>query len=144
APEAAALNIGVAFEGAPDTYTFVKPSDTKAAGAKGDWTQATYDLSPYAGKKIVGVSVQVEGKANDNLYLANVGEFAIRDKNEQTAPVGQVSDVRVIENDVRDGIYADARLTWKALGDDVQYYQVYRVKPDGSREFMGATGNNYY
>ncbi|WP_072730604.1 discoidin domain-containing protein [Paenibacillus sp. NAIST15-1] len=144
APEAADLNIGVAFEGAPDTYTFVKPSDTKAAGAKGDWTQATYDLSPYAGKKIVGISVQVEGKANDNLYLAHVGELAIRDMNEKTAPVGQVSDVRVIENDVRDGIYADARLTWTALGDDVQYYQVYRVKPDGSREFMGATGNNYY
>lgn len=142
--ESADINIGVAFEGAPDEYKIVKPSSAKAAGAKGDWTRAVYDLSPYAGKKIVGVSVQVEGKTGDNLYSVNLGELAIRDLNEKAAAVGQVSDMKLLENDFRDGIYADARLTWSPLGDDVMYYQVYRVMPDGSREFVGATGNNYY
>lgn len=142
--EAAAINIGVALEGAPDEYKIVKPASAEAAGVHGDWTRAVYDLSPYAGQKIVGVSVQVEGKTSNNLYAVNIGRLQIGNLDDKAEEVGQVSDLKLIENDVRDGIYADARLTWTPLGDDAMLYEVYRVLPDGSREFVGATGNNYY
>lgn len=142
--DAAALNMGVALEGAADQYVILKPKHTKQVGAKSDWLTATYDLSAYAGKKVVGVSVQVEGKQVVNNYAVNLGELTIRDQKVKAQLVKEVKHAAIIENDFRDGIYADARLKWDNAGEDVMYYQVYRVKSDGSREFMGATGNDHY
>ncbi|MCR8845232.1 discoidin domain-containing protein [Paenibacillus sp. SC116] len=142
---AADVNIGVAFEGAPNDYVTVKPKHTQKAGTAKDWTQATYDLKDFAGKKVVGMSVQVAGKQQVNNYELSLGEFAIRDHQVFKAPnLKEVKGLTIIDNDFRDGLYADARLKWDDMGDDVLYYQVYRQKPDGSREFMGATSNNYY
>ncbi|WP_313787332.1 GH85 family endohexosaminidase C-terminal domain-containing protein [Paenibacillus larvae] len=53
--------------------------------------------------------------------------------------------MNIRETEFTEGIYGDGRLEWNKLsGDDVLYYQVYRVKPDHTREYIGATPNNVY
>ncbi|OME91285.1 MULTISPECIES: endo-beta-N-acetylglucosaminidase [Paenibacillus] len=142
----AKVKIGLAFSDAPDKYEFFEPGKWTATGADQDWKQGSVKLNKYKDRTIVGISLQFESAADIADYWANIGKLAVTQVNDKAKKPHQVTDLQVIENDFRDGIYGDARLSWKApkQAEDVMYYQVYRVHPDGKYELMGMTGNTVY
>lgn len=142
----AKVKIGVAFSDAPDQYVFLEPKKLDKVGASKDWTQGSVRLNGYKGRTIAGISLKFEASKPIAEYQVNVGELSITRKSEKADKLKEVSQLKVIENDFRDGIYGDARLSWEAPkhAEDVLYYQVYRVKPDGKYELAGMTGNTVY
>lgn len=143
--EAGKVKIGVAFSDAPDKYEFFEPKQWKNAGENKDWKQGSVRLNQYKGRTIAGVSLKFEATQAIADYQANIGQLAITRVNDHASNLKAVTGLKVTENDFRDGIYGDARLSWNASEDnDVLYYQVYRVGPDGKYELMGMTGNNVY
>lgn len=142
----AKVKIGLAFSDAPDRYEFFEPGKWTTTGADQDWKQGSVKLNKYKGRTIVGISLQFESAADIADYRANIGRLAVTRVNDQAKKPHQVTDFQVIDNDFRGGIYGDARLSWKApkQAEDVMYYQVYRVHPDGKYELMGMTGNTVY
>ncbi|MGV2805762.1 endo-beta-N-acetylglucosaminidase, partial [Clostridium perfringens] len=142
----AKVKIGLAFSDAPDKYEFFEPGKWTATGADQDWKQGSVQLNKYKDRTIVGISLQFESAADIADYRANIGKLAVTQVNDKAKKPHQVTDLQVNENDFRDGIYGDARGSGKAptQAEDVMYYQVYRVHPDGKYELMGMTGNTVY
>ncbi|MCJ8012119.1 discoidin domain-containing protein [Paenibacillus sp. KQZ6P-2] len=140
------VQIGLAFADAPDKYEFFEPKKWTETGAGQDWKQGSVKLNKYKGRTITGISLRFDAAADLADYQANIGRLAVTQVNDKAKKPHQVTDLQVIENDFRDGIYGDARLSWKApkQGEDDMYYQVYRVHPDGKYELMGTTGNTVY
>lgn len=144
--EAGKVKIGVAFSDAPDKYTFFEPKKWTQVGDSEDWLQGQVRLNQYKGRTIVGLSLEIESATAIKNYQANIGQLAVTQVNDNAKTPKAVTDIKVTENEFRDGIYGDARLSWSAPKnqEDVLYYQVYRVKPDGKYELMGLTGNTVY
>ncbi|GAA0134324.1 discoidin domain-containing protein [Paenibacillus sp. YSY-4.3] len=143
---AAKVKIGLAFSDEPDQYELFEPKKWEKAGEQQDWREGSVRLNQYAGRIITGISLQFEAGAAIDNYSANVGRLAVTQVNDKAKKPGDVTGLQVIENDFRDGIYGDARLSWNApkKDSDVLYYQIYRVHPDGKYELAGMTGNNVY
>lgn len=136
------IKVGVSFSDEPDTFTYL---DLKPGKDKNGWKQGAVDLSPYAGKKVAALSLEFGSSGEIRDFQANIGELAIENRTEQPASLPAVSGLNIRETEFTEGIYGDGRLEWNKLsGDDVLYYQVYRVKPDHTREYIGATPNNVY
>lgn len=144
--EAGKVKIGVTFADAPDQYTFFEPKKWTAVGDGGEWNQGKVRLNQYKGRTIVGLSLKFESETVIKDYKANIGQLSVTQVNDQAETPKAVTNLKVNENDFRDGIYGDARISWNAPknDEDVLYYQVYRVKPDGKYELMGTTGNTVY
>ncbi|WP_068620055.1 endo-beta-N-acetylglucosaminidase [Paenibacillus tuaregi] len=142
----ARVKVGVAFSDAPDQYVFLEPKKLDNMGANKDWTQGSIRMNQYKGRTITGISLKFEAAKPIADFRVNVGELAVTRLSEKADKLKEVTGLKVIENDFRDGIYGDARLSWTApkKADDVLYYQVYRVKPDGKYELAGMTGNTVY
>ncbi|OPA80565.1 endo-beta-N-acetylglucosaminidase [Paenibacillus selenitireducens] len=143
--EAGKVKIGVAFSDAPDQYTFFEPKKWTTVGDN-NWKQGDVRLNQYKGRTIVGLSLKFESQTVIKDYKANIGQLSVTQVNDQAKTPKAVTNLKVTDNDFRDGIYGDARLSWDAPknDEDVLYYQVYRVKPDGKYELMGMTGNTVY
>lgn len=143
---AAKVKIGLAFSDAPEKYEFFEPKKWEKTGEQLDWKQGSVRLNQYAGRTITGISLQFEAGAAIDNYSANIGRLADTQVNDKAKKPGDVTGLQVIENDFRDGIYSDARLSWNApkKDSDVLYYQIYRVHPDGKYELMGMTSNDVY
>ncbi|WP_106769340.1 endo-beta-N-acetylglucosaminidase [Paenibacillus faecalis] len=142
----AKVKIGIAFSDAPDKYEFFEPNKWTKAGTNGDWKQGSVKLNKHKGRTISGISLKFESGADLANYQANIGRLAVTQVNDNAKKPHPVTDLQVIENDFREGIYGDARLSWEAPkhAEDILYYQVYRVHPDGKYELMGMTGNTVY
>ncbi|MCA1292394.1 discoidin domain-containing protein [Paenibacillus sp. alder61] len=143
---AGTVQIGVAFSDAPEEYIFVEPKKWTSAGEGGAWREGSVQLNKYKGRTISGLSLKFVSSAPVEGYEAYIGELAVTQKQNKAKPPKAVTGLKVLENDFRDGIYGDARLAWEAPkdGEDVPYYQIYRVKPDGAYELAGMTGNTVY
>lgn len=141
-----AVQIGVSFSDAPEETVFFQPKKWTTAGDEGSWKEGSVQLNKYKGRTISSISLKFVSSKPVSGYEAFIGELAVTQKQDKAKQPKAVTGLKVTENDFRDGIYGDARLAWEAPkdGSDVQYYQVYRVKPDGAYELMGMTGNTVY
>lgn len=136
------IKVGLSFSDAPESFTYL---DLKPGKDKNGWKQGYVDLGTYSGKKVAAFSLQFSSSEEIKDYQANIGELAIQNREEKTAPLPKVRGLKVRETEFTDGIYGDSRLEWnKTPQDDVLFYQVYRVRPDNTREYIGATPNNVY
>lgn len=150
--ENARIQIGVSFNDAPEQYVYLDPASVELADGtsvtdavyKNKWVRSTVTLATYADRTIAGISLKVDSPEPIDGLQVNIGELSIRKTDAAAPQLGAVNGLQVTEADFRDGVYGDARLKWEALGEEALYYQVYRVKPDGARELIGATANNVY
>ncbi|GKX32093.1 endo-beta-N-acetylglucosaminidase [Vallitalea longa] len=108
----------------------------------GEWTTKTVSLDQYMGRNIGQISLDFDSDVEIPDYEINIGQIAIRNIDSELPQ--QVSNLSIIDQDIREGLYADARLTWDKLDGDIEVYEIYRVKSDGTKEFIGATPNNAY
>ncbi|WLF70675.1 discoidin domain-containing protein [Clostridium septicum] len=134
------MKIGLCFGDDYDesSFTFLEVKD----GSKGEWTTSKISLKDYVGQKISAISLKFESQEDINDFKINIGNISIKENSEKTilpAPNKVVLDDQLLHNAKN----AEARIYW----DDVQnaeFYEIYRVKPDGNKEFVGATYNNSY
>ncbi len=137
--DAGVMQVGLCFGNTYDdkNFTFI---DLNGEDAGNGWKKAVVDLSPYAGKTAIAISLKFSSDAAISSYSANVGKLAITT---DTSAPGDVTKVTLDEYRYSDASHAEARLYWnEASGAD--YYKVYRIKADGSREMIGAVPNNAY
>lgn len=144
--EVGTVQLGVAFADAPEEYIFVQPKKWTAAGENGTWREGSVQLNKYKGRTVSSISLKFASPKPVAGYEAYIGELAVMQKQDQVKSAKAVTGLKVLDNDFRNGIYGDVRLAWEAPQDseDVLYYQIYRVKPDGSYELKGMTGNTVY
>jgi mannosyl-glycoprotein endo-beta-N-acetylglucosaminidase len=106
------------------------------------WERHTLDLSPYAGRTISQLALQVDG--TDPAYDLRVGQVAVHDGAMET-PAAPSGLTVLGASDVTAGVSQSLRLSWTAApGGNVHHYEVYRRNADGSRTFLGATPNDAY
>ncbi|WP_257348916.1 endo-beta-N-acetylglucosaminidase [Pseudalkalibacillus decolorationis] len=137
------MKVGISFKENPDGFVFLK---TKKANP-GKWYTETIPLERFRGKRIASISLYFDSKKNIDNYTINIGQLSIgkAQKGEKPGSLPAVSDPKIIDVDFENGIYADARIKWNPLKDkDVKWYEIYRIKPDGTKEFLGATPNHVY
>lgn len=134
------LKVGLSFADQPDQNIFLNVKDKTSP----DWTTETLNLTPYKGKRIVALSLYFDSKNAINNYNIQIGQLSIQNANDPIKPLPAVRDLKVTQTDFRNGIYGDARLQWKQLDQQVKQYEIYRVLPDGSEMFIGATPNHVF
>ncbi|MFE5586011.1 discoidin domain-containing protein [Kitasatospora sp. NPDC056531] len=132
------LKAALSFTDSPGGFTTVDVGDDSGTG----WERHTLDLSPYAGRIISQVALQVDG--SDPAYDLRVGQVAIHDGAVET-PAAPGGLTVLGASDVTPGASQSLRLSWTAApGGNVHHYEVYRRNADGSRTFLGATPNDAY
>ncbi|UOQ91893.1 discoidin domain-containing protein [Halobacillus shinanisalinarum] len=137
------MKVGLSFEENPEEFVFLKTKKTNPNG----WYTETIPLERFRGKQIAAISLYFDSNKKIEDYTINIGQLSVRKaqigKNSASLPT--VSGLKVTDVDFEDGIYADTRIKWDRLSDtDVKRYEVYRIKPDGTKEFLGATPNHVY
>ncbi|MFH8384097.1 discoidin domain-containing protein [Kitasatospora sp. NPDC018058] len=132
------LKAAVSFTDSPGSFTTVDVGGNSGTG----WERHTLDLSPYAGRTISQLALQVDG--SDPAYDLRVGQVALYDGATQT-PAAPRGLTVLGASDVTPGASQSLRLSWTAApGGNVHHYEVYRRNADGSRTFLGATPNDAY
>ncbi|MBV2155634.1 discoidin domain-containing protein [Kitasatospora sp. SUK 42] len=132
------LKAAVSFTDAPGSFTTLDVGADSGTG----WERHTLDLSPYAGRTIAQIGLQVAG--SDPAYDLRVGQVALYDGTTET-PAAPGGLTVLGASDVTPGSSQSLRLSWTAApGGNVHHYEVYRRNADGSRTFLGATPNDAY
>lgn len=115
--------------------------------SNGEWTEVKIPLGDHVGKTISAISLKFESGQDVENFKINVGQISIEetDKNNKSL---KNSDVILEETMVHNSNSAEARIYWNGLesgnNDDLAFYEIYRIKPDGARELMEATPNDAY
>ncbi|WP_283703052.1 endo-beta-N-acetylglucosaminidase [Clostridium perfringens] len=115
--------------------------------SNGEWTEVKIPLGDHVGKTISAISLKFESGQDVENFKINVGQISIEETAENNKGLKN-SDVILEETMVHNSNSAEARIYWNGLEsgneDDLAFYEIYRIKPDGSRELMGATPNDAY
>ncbi len=110
--------------------------------ASAGWNVETLDLSGFAGETLAGLSLIVPASAGSGFEI-HVGKMAVYESDDApAAPSGVMVERRVdeAENEIT------LRLRWTASpdADEVHHYEVYRLLPNESRQFLGGTSGTAY
>ncbi|MCA9753993.1 MAG: PKD domain-containing protein, partial [Gemmatimonadetes bacterium] len=127
------LEVGLAFDTNPSSFTFVPVG----AGASAGWNTATLDLSAYAGQTVSVISLRFTSPVSEPGYEIRVGRLALRDGPAGTPAAASGAHVEAAAQ--LDATHASARLRWTASPDPVRVYDVYRRNPGGGRSWIGGT-----
>jgi hypothetical protein len=124
------LSIGLVFEDSPTQTTWIPVGASYSAG----WNTETLNLSAYAGKTIAAISLRFAAQASA-MYNVNIGELAFLDGSPVTpvVPKAFAIDAAYVYNNI-----AEVLLSW-TLDSGIWYYDISRVRPDGSAEALGRT-----
>lgn len=133
------MKVALTFDGDSRIYY----ADVDKANGDG-WNTKKLSLGKYIGKKLTSISLAFKSEHDISNFTANIGQLILNNSNEGAAVLSAVSNIKIEDTDFREGIYTDVRLNWNKLDSSIQQYEIYRVKPNGSREFLGATPNNSY
>jgi len=127
-----------------DVYYILKLSDGKELSIKADlsqgmWKETNSSLSEYNGKKITEIGIRIVGK-QDTKYSLNLGKIALVPQGKKI--ISSVKGIKIDSIEFREGLYAQLLLHWQE-SKDAEFYEIYRVLPDQTREFVWASYNNY-
>jgi endo-beta-N-acetylglucosaminidase D len=124
------LSIGLVFEDSPTQTAWIRVGASYSAG----WNTENLTLSPYAGKTIAAITLRFAAPA-PTTYNVNIGELAFLDgpAGIPLAPKAFTIDAAYVYNNV-----AEVLLSW-ALDPGSWYYDITRIRPDGSAESLGRT-----
>ncbi|WP_227872085.1 endo-beta-N-acetylglucosaminidase [Paenibacillus albus] len=133
------MQIGISFSDDPNQFVYLDAGEAPG----GEWTTKSLPLSQYAGKRIAAIGLSFASDSVINGYAVNIGQLSVSDESGHPSQSLQPS-APVMENEFTGGIVADARLSWTRADTAAALYEIYRLKPDGTREFLGATPNDAY
>ncbi|MEM1117072.1 MAG: hypothetical protein AAGJ11_11245, partial [Bacteroidota bacterium] len=144
-PEAARLGVAHRAEAATPFAVGLHFADDPAEAvpvafeAGPAWEAEQADLSAFAGRRLVALSVLVP--ASGPPVALNVGRLAITETDEMPGAPRDVTVERRAEAD--DGSLA-VGLTWTAPDEPVDRYEVFHRLGDGRRAFVGGTSGTAY
>ncbi len=121
------MSIGLTFADQMDS-----PIDLPIGSApNNDWQTTGFDLGSYAGRTLAEISFCF---GDVNTYHMYIGQIRIYNGeiSQPAAPTNVVIDSKA-EDELDE---ASIRVSWVGSTDDVQTYHVYRIKPDGNRQFL--------
>ncbi|PLV60428.1 discoidin domain-containing protein [Thermotoga sp. KOL6] len=102
-----------------------------------DWNITKYILDI---KGVVRyISLKIKGLI-DTEYAFNIGMIKIVPR--MTTEPDQVKNIKIDATEFENGIYAQIRLHWYPV-KGAEYYEIYRLYPNGNKELVWVTYNNY-
>jgi mannosyl-glycoprotein endo-beta-N-acetylglucosaminidase len=132
------MEVGLAFEDNPAAFEFFDVGTTASDG----WNTSSFELGAHAGRTIAVVSLRFESATSQPDYSILIGRVAVVEGSVDTpAPP---SGLHVDAFYPITGYRGTLRLKWDHSPDTPYAYNVYRVNPDLSRTYLGATPNNAY
>ncbi|WP_370831992.1 discoidin domain-containing protein [Clostridium sp.] len=111
-------------------------------GTPGQWNTAKISLGDYVGKTISAISLRFDSEEDINDFKINIGSLSVEESSRNRV-LPATSKITLDDQLFHNAQKAEARIYWEDV-DGASFYEIYRVKPDGSREFIGATYNDSY
>ena len=111
-------------------------------GTPGEWNTAKISLGDYVGKTISAISLRFDSEEDINDFKINIGSLSVEESSKDKV-LPATSKITLDDQLFHNAQKAEARIYWEDV-DGASFYEIYRVKPDGSREFIGATYNDSY
>jgi endo-beta-N-acetylglucosaminidase D/PKD repeat protein len=133
------MQIGISFSEDPNQFVFLNVGNATAQA----WNTKTIPIGEYQGKRIAAIALNFTSDTVINGYTVNIGQLSVKDAVGEPSVSPQLSGPS-IENDFTGGILTDARILWTKTDPEAALFEIYRIKPDGSKEFLGATPNSAY
>ncbi|MCA9240362.1 MAG: hypothetical protein KDA37_09190 [Planctomycetales bacterium] len=137
------MQVLVAFADDPTNFTAVPVGASTGAG----WELKSLPLGAYAGKTISQIGLRFAGQ--DPSYDIKIGRLGVIEG--AADPVAAPENLTLLDYGVITNRVLTLRLTWEHSPDyatddsnGVYYYQVFKVDPDGHRDFLGGTLNNSF
>lgn len=128
------MKVGLIFEDSPNTFTYLDVGDTTSE----DWNTKTFNLSNYAGRTIATIGLRFEPNSN---YSIKIGELSVNDSSSY-APSTPTDFT--IDNVFMGTNTAELYLSWTLDNSGVWYYNINRVKQDGTKELLGRIYDDVY
>jgi mannosyl-glycoprotein endo-beta-N-acetylglucosaminidase len=129
------LRVGLQFSNAPATTVFLDVGQSV-----GGWQRKAFNLSAYAGRELVGISLRVTA---GGAFTGHIGRLGVHEY-ATPAAVATPGPVTVEQVSQVNATTATLRLTWVRATGTVRQYRVYQRNTDGSRTFLGGTSNDAY
>ncbi|WMJ22166.1 discoidin domain-containing protein [Paludicola sp. MB14-C6] len=133
------MKVGLCFGDSYDQTNF-EFFDVSNGVSKNGWTTSEIDLSGHSNKTAIAISMKFESKSNISNYSVNVGRIAITTQQKNPGLIAKSSIDEIMFHDYKS---AEARIYWYEA-ENADYYEIHRLKADGSREFVGATPNTAF
>lgn len=111
-------------------------------GTPGEWNTAKISLGDYVGKAISAISLRFDSEEDINDFKINIGSLSVEESSKDKV-LPATSKITLDDQLFHNAQKAEARIYWEDV-DGASFYEIYRVKPDGNREFIGATYNDSY
>ncbi|GAA2771826.1 hypothetical protein GCM10010521_57190 [Streptomyces rameus] len=121
--------------GAAPPYTYLSATAGVRVNSVNGWQRVTVPLTGLSGT-VHALGVRLTATAGPVRW--RLGGLAVRPAGTPTAPAAP-SGARVT---AANG--GDLRLAWNAAPGTVRHYTLHRLLPDGTRRFLGATGQRSY
>ncbi|MEY9894515.1 endo-beta-N-acetylglucosaminidase D [Catenulispora sp. MAP5-51] len=125
------LFIDLLFEDSPTKPTSVPVGKSYSAG----WNTETVSLGTFAGRTIAAINLRFATPVPIPSYGVNIGELAFLDGPITPPPTPKSF---TIDAAYTYGTVAEALLSW-TLDPSVWYYDIVRIRPDGSTETLART-----
>lgn len=138
AGEPSHMQIALDFTDSPGFTEFVEAGSTVSEG----WTLGTWSLSQFSGRTLEALGLRFSSTTPVPGYDIRVGRLGILDG--PPDPPQPPSGLWVEGFYQTDDNHGTIRLRWTHSPDPVRRYNVYRLNPDDSRTFLGATPSNAY
>ncbi|MGL4572439.1 MAG: endo-beta-N-acetylglucosaminidase [Clostridium sp.] len=134
------MQIGLCFGDTYDEKNFVF-FDVKD-GKAGEWNTSKISLKDYVGKKISAISLKIDSTEDIGNYKINIGNISIEEKNKDKK-LDATSKITLDQSLLHNAKKAEAKIYWNDV-QGAEFYEIYRTKADGSKEYVGSTYNDSY
>ncbi|MGL4449957.1 MAG: endo-beta-N-acetylglucosaminidase [Sarcina sp.] len=111
-------------------------------GKVGQWNESKISLKKEQGKKITAISLKFDSKEDIENFKVNVGNISIKEKNSKSTLKASKS-ITLDQSLLHNAQKAEAKIYWEDV-KGAEFYEVYRIKPDGKKEYIGSTYNDSY
>lgn len=133
------LELGLVFEDAPGRTSWLAAGPAAASG----WTTARLALTVFRGRTIAALCLRVSA-ASTAPYRLNLGELALLPAGPPRPPARPTGfTVEQVHPDAP-GTTAEAFLAWDFADSGVWYYDVWRLRRDGTPEPLGRVYDEVY
>ncbi|QCX74202.1 Glycosyl hydrolase family 85 [Streptomyces sp. YIM 121038] len=126
------LELGLVFEDAPDRTSWLAAGRTAASG----WTTVTLALDAFRGRTVAALHLRVSPPAGD-AYRLNLGELALLPAGSSQPPARPTGFTVEKAHPDAARTTAEAFLAWDFADSGVWYYDVWRLRADGTPEPLG-------
>jgi endo-beta-N-acetylglucosaminidase D len=135
---ASAMEVGISFTDAPNTYTYFAAGTSVGSG----WNTVEFPLSVHAGKTVAAIALRFSSVSAIGGYDLRVGRLAVFD-GVPSAPAAP-SAVVIDATGGTSGGFATARVRWTHSPSARYGYNIYKRNPNNSRTWLGSTPNNVF